>query len=117
LLRIKKIHSTALHPESQWSIERSHRVLVKYLQNYVKEDQADWDEWVPFATFAYNTSEHSATGYMLFQLVFGHSSSLPSALKTEASPQYNYDDNAADLKGQLQATHRLAKDNLIGSKH
>ena len=72
LLKIKKIQSTAFHPESQGSIERIHRVLAEYLRHYVREDQTDWDEWVPFATYTYNTSEHTATGYTPFELVFGH---------------------------------------------
>ena len=97
MLRIRKIQSTAFHPKSQGSIERSHRVLAEYLRHYVKEDQMDWDEWVKFVTFAYNTSEHSATGYTPFELVFGHSPSLPSALKSDPSPQYNYDDYVSEL--------------------
>jgi len=43
LLKIKKIQSTSFHPESQGSIERSHRVLAEYLCHYVSEDQTDWD--------------------------------------------------------------------------
>jgi len=48
-LKIKKIQSTVFQPESQGSIERSHLVLAEYLQHYVKEDQTNWDELVPFA--------------------------------------------------------------------
>jgi transposase InsO family protein len=58
ILRIKKIQSTAFHPESQVSIERSHRVLAEYLRHYVSEDQTNWDSWVPFATYVYNTAQH-----------------------------------------------------------
>jgi transposase InsO family protein len=58
LLKIKKIQSTAFHPESQGSLERSHRVLAEYLRHYVNDDQTNWDEWVSFATYTYNTSEH-----------------------------------------------------------
>ena len=58
LLKIKKIQSTAFHPESQGSIGRSHRVLAEYLRHYVREDQTNWDERVPFAAYAYDTSEH-----------------------------------------------------------
>jgi len=116
LLKIKKIQSTAFHPESQGSLERSHRVLAEYLRHYVNEDQTNWDEFVPFAAYAYNTSEHSATGYTPFELVFGHPSSLPSALKSEPSPQYNYDDYVSELKGRLQTAHHVAKKNLIASK-
>jgi len=114
-LKIKKIQSTAFHLESQGSIERSHRVLAKYLRHYVREDQTNWDEWVPFAAYAYNTSEHSATGYTPFELVFGHPSSLPSALRSEPSPQYNYDDYVSELKGRLQTSYNVAKKNLIAS--
>ena len=91
LLKIKKIQSTAFLTESQGSIETSHQVLAEYLRHYVKEDQTNWDEWV---VCMYNTSEHSATGYTLFKLVFGHPSSLPSALTSEPSSQCNYDDDS-----------------------
>jgi hypothetical protein len=64
----------------------------------------------------YNTSEHSATGYTPFELVFGHLSSLPPVLKSKPSPQYNYDDYVSELKGRLQTAHRVAKRNLIASK-
>ena len=116
LLKIKKIQSRAFHPESQGSTERGHKILAEYLRHYVKEDQTDWEEWVPFTTFAYNTSKHSATGYTPFELVFGHPSSLPSALKGDPSPQYNYGNYMSELKGSLQTANRIARDNLIESK-
>jgi hypothetical protein len=116
LLKIKKLQSTAFQPESQGSVERSHRVLAEYLWHYVNEEQTNWDEWVPFAAYAYNTSEHSATGYTSFELVFGHPFSLPSALRSEPSSQYNYDDYVSELKGRLQTAHHIAKKNLIASK-
>jgi hypothetical protein len=116
LLRIKKIQSTAFHPESNGGLERSHRVLAEFLRHYIKEDQTNWDEWVQFAMFTYNTTEHTAMGYTPFELVFGHKSTLPSALKDTPGPQYNYDDYASELKSRLQTAHQMAKDNLISSK-
>jgi len=80
MLKIKKTQSTAFHPESQGSIERSHRVLAEYLR-HVNEDQTNWVEWVPFANYVYNTIVHSATGFTPFELLFGRPSVLPSALK------------------------------------
>jgi hypothetical protein len=112
LLRIKKIQSIAFHPESQGALERSHRVLAEYLRHYVRDDQTDWDELIPFATYAYNTSKRTATGYTPFELMFGH----PSALRTEPSPRYNYEDYVAELKSRLQTAHQVAKGNLMRSK-
>ena len=80
VLGIKKIQSTAFHPESLGSIERSHRVLAEYLRHYMKEDQTYWYQWVPFATYVYNTTEHTATGFTPYEFLFGHPSILPSAL-------------------------------------
>jgi transposase InsO family protein len=39
LLKIKKLQTTAFHPESNGSLERSHRVLAEYLRHYVREDR------------------------------------------------------------------------------
>jgi transposase InsO family protein len=116
ILKIKKIQSTAFHPESQGSIERSHRVLAKYLKHYVKQDQTNWDQWIPFATYAYNTTEHSATGFTPFELLFGHPSVLPSALKGPPEPQYNYDNYVSELRSRLQTVYQQAHTNLIVSK-
>ena len=38
LLRIKRIHTAAFHPESNGGIERGHRVLLEYLRHYVTEE-------------------------------------------------------------------------------
>ena len=43
VLKINKIQSTAVHLESQGSIEWSHRVLAEYVRQYVREDQTNWD--------------------------------------------------------------------------
>ena len=116
LLKVKKIQSTAFHPKSQGSIERSHRVLAEYLRHYVSGDQTDWDAWVPFATYVYNTTQHSATGYTPFELMFGRPSTLPSAVKGPPEPRYNYDDYVSELKCHLQTAHQQAHQSLIKNK-
>jgi hypothetical protein len=71
---------------------------------------------VPFATYVYNSTEHSATGYTPFELLFGHPSSLPSSLKSPPSPQYNYDDYVSELRDRLQSAHQAARSKLITHK-
>jgi hypothetical protein len=116
ILKLKKIQSTAFRPESQGSIERSQRVFAEYLRHCVSEDQTNWDSWVPFATYVYNTTEHSARGFTPFELLFGRPSSLPSALRKPPEPQYNYDDYASELRGRLQTVQQHAHKNLIENK-
>jgi transposase InsO family protein len=106
ILKINKIQSTAFHPETQGSTERSHRVLAEYLRHYVSEDQTN--SLVQFATCVYHTTEHSATGFTPFELLFGRPSTLPSVLKKPPELQNNYDDYASELKGRLQTVHQHA---------
>ena len=98
LLKINKIQTTAYHPESNGALERSHRTLAEYLRHYINEDQTDWDEWIPFAMFAYNTTPHTATGYTPFELIYGHQADLPTALTRPPKPTYNYEDYAQELR-------------------
>jgi len=116
LLKIKNIQSTSFHPESQGCIERSHRVLPENLRQYVSDDQTDWDSWVPFATYAYNTTQHSAKTYTPFELLFGRPTTLPSALRKPPEPRYNYDYYASELKGRLRTVHQQAHKRLIERK-
>jgi transposase InsO family protein len=51
LLKIKKLLTTPFHPESNGSLERSYRVLKEYLRHYIKEDQSNWEKWVPYAVY------------------------------------------------------------------
>ena len=57
---IKKVRTTAFHPQSNGSLERSHHALGEYLKHYTGK-KFDWDEWVELAVFNYNTSVHEGT--------------------------------------------------------
>ena len=70
LLRIKRIKTSPYHPQTNGSLERKHRVLVEYLRCYILEDQTDWDKWIPYATFLFNTTPHSSTGFTTNELLF-----------------------------------------------
>lgn len=116
LLQIKKYHTTAYHPESNGSLERSHRVLKEYLRNYVNKNLNNWDEFIQYGVFVYNTSPHSSTGFTPHELLFGEKANIPSSLTKNLTPVYNYDDYYFELKYKLQNAHEFARRNLIASK-
>lgn len=116
LLQIKKIHTTAFHTESNGALERSHRVLKEYLRNYINTDLNNWDDYIQFATFTYNTTPHSRTQFTPFELMFGEKANIPSSVQKKPDIVYNYDDYFFELKNKLQNAHEIAKENLFRSK-
>ncbi|KAL6418148.1 hypothetical protein ACFW04_012311 [Cataglyphis niger] len=87
------------------ALERSHRTLVEYLRHCINKDQKDWDEWIPFAMFTYNTTPHIVTRYTPFELVYRHQAELPTSLTRPPKPTYNYYDYAQELKERLRITN------------
>ena len=58
--RIKQFRTTAFHPQSKESLERSLHVLGEYLKRFVAID-SEWDDWLELAMLSYNTSVHEGT--------------------------------------------------------
>jgi hypothetical protein len=65
--------------------------------------------------YVYNVTTHSATGYSAFQLLFGHTAHIPSALQAQPTPRYNYD-YVSELRGRLQLVNDIVRENLSQSK-
>jgi len=63
LLEIDKIRTTSYKPSTNGALERVHRTLNTMLNKIVRENQRDWDTHVAYILAAYNTTEHSTTGY------------------------------------------------------
>ena len=90
LFSIKRTFTTAYRPQSNGSIERAHTKLNEFLRFYSSQ-QKQWDEWVEFASFCYNTTVHDSTNYTPHELVFAKKARFPSdglTLKDQTYLQY-----------------------------
>ena len=116
LFKIEKINTTAYHPESNGALERTHKTLVTYLRCFVDLKLNNWDEWIPYACFMYNTTPHSVTKFSPYTLLFGRKCNLPGILQKTPQPLYNYDDLVKSIKLKMQSCHAKAKENLMNFK-
>jgi len=116
LLKINKINTSPYHPQSNGSLERSHRTLAEYLRHYVDKDLSTWDQLLPYALFVYNSTEHSSTNYQPYTLLYGKELNIPVNLKSNPEPRYNYDDYLYDLKQRMQESHKIARERLVKKK-
>ena len=116
MIKIKKLHSTACRPQINGALERSHRTLGEYFRNYTSQDQRNWDEWLPYAMFTYNSSPHTSTKITPFQVLYGYEPTLPTSIKTTPNPLYNYEDCTQELKVRLQSSYAIAHENILKHK-
>ena len=112
--KIKQCRTTAFHPQSNGSLERSHHVLTEYLKHYI-ENECDWDNWLEHAMFSYNTSVHEGTKFTPYELVYGRAARLPSQLEPNDSIE-TYDDYVSELVDKLSELRKLAVSNLVNAK-
>jgi hypothetical protein len=113
ILKITKIKCTAYHPQTNGALERTYCILVEYLRCFILEDQSNWDKWLPYATFVFNTTPHSSTGFTLHELLFGWKPDIPGLPQIDPpNAQYAYDDYVKELQSRLQSSYRAARSNL-----
>jgi hypothetical protein len=117
LLKVKKIKCTAYRPQSNGALGRTHRVLVAYLRCFILEDQSNWDKWLPYATFVFNTTPHTAIGFTPHELMFGRKPTIPGLLQKEPpETQYAYDSYIKELQSRLESSYQAARVNLDSQK-
>ena len=56
LLKVHKINTSAYRPESNGALERTHKTMIEYLRCFCNPRGTDWNKWLPFACFVYNTT-------------------------------------------------------------
>lgn len=80
-LGIARSRTFVEHPQVNGLVERSNRTLKVSLASYCgQEGKHRWDDYLPFFTFAYNTSTQASTDFSPFQLIFGHEAVLPPSM-------------------------------------
>lgn len=114
LFAIRKINVTPYHPQAN-VVERTHRVLNAYLRAFTNKNKDDWAENLKYATFAYNNSIHSTTGYTPHELAHGFRIQIPNQLQ-KPKLSYNYDNFADNVRNNIARALELAKEELLNRK-
>ena len=74
---VTHLYSTPYHPMTNGQIERYNATMDAKIAALSNETRTNWDEQLPFVTFNYNTSIHTTTGQIPFELMYGRSPILP----------------------------------------
>lgn len=114
IFAIKKVNTTPYHPQAN-IVERVHRTLNAYLRAFTEKNKDQWCELLKFATFAYNNTVHTTTGYTPHELAHGFQIQIPTGL-TKQKVTYNYENYADNVRNNIAKALELAKEHLLNKK-
>ncbi|KAK9680232.1 hypothetical protein QE152_g39265 [Popillia japonica] len=79
----------------------------------------DWEDWIKYYTFCYNTTPSTCHQYTPFELVFGKKCNLPQSISAgRIDPLYNIDAYSQEIRYRLQIAQKKAQEWLqIAYRH
>ncbi len=91
---INKRRTSAYHPACNGLVERLNKTISAMLAMYVNQHSTDWDIYLPFVAFAYNTTPQSTTKHSPYYLVHGRTAQIPSDFLLPHDPTLTNDPDA-----------------------
>lgn len=110
LLDMKHSTSSSYHHQTLGICERSHRTFNEYIRSYINSQKDDWDNWLKYFTYCFNTTPSTTHGYRPYELIFGKSpTTFQFLLSNNVDPIYNIDAYDKEIKFKLQTAYQRTK--------
>ncbi|UYV71437.1 hypothetical protein LAZ67_8003186, partial [Cordylochernes scorpioides] len=112
--------TTSYHPQTNGQTERMNRTLADMMAMYIDERHQNWDEILPFVTFAYNSSIQDTTGYSPYFLIHGREplTFLDSTFDMpELSRHKDYDEYVSNLLEIIEDAKEISTSKTIARQN
>ena len=112
IFMIEKTRTTPYYPQGNGQVERFNRVIADTLSKYCAEKPQEWDVYLPYFTFVYNTTVHRTIGATPYSMIFGREAQEPIDFflpKSPGDPRLKLGENAEELNERLYEIHREAQ--------
>ena len=115
LLGIKKLNTTAYHPECDGMVERFNRTLKTMLRKHASRFGNQWDRYLSGVVWAYRNVPHESTGEKPSFLMFGVDLRTPTEaalLPPTPLESGDIDDYREEVVLSLSSARKLAADSI-----
>ena len=119
VLGVKKLNTTAYHPQTDGLVERFNHTLTNMLAKRVERNGSDWDIQLPYVLFAYRSCIQESTQESPFFLVHGQDPRLPTVLDLEMPikrSELSLDTYKGELVSELMEAWDFAQKNVQKAK-
>ena len=117
LLDIKLKMSTAYHPETDGSTERSNKTIIESIRQYINHRHTDWAVHLTHVESVFNNSVNVSTGFAPNELTYGTTVRLFPSLKTPIdSPVPAAAEYLQQILQRIDEAVAITKDNRLAAK-
>ena len=107
------LYSTPYHPQTNGQIERYNSTMDAKIAALSNLRKTNWDDQLAFVTLNYNTSIHSSTKQIPFEMMYGRTPVLPfdtqdTTVTLSHDPEY-----LNKLKNYLSSLNEIARKNIL----
>ncbi|CAF3126930.1 unnamed protein product [Rotaria sp. Silwood2] len=112
-LGIVHLYSTPYHPMTNGQVERYNATMDSKIAALSNEKRTDWDQQLPFVTFNYNTTIHTTSGFIPFEMMYGRLPILPFDQQDPIVKLTQDADYIKKLKNYLNTLTEDARKNIL----
>lgn len=109
LMGIRKLNTTAYHPQCDGMVERFNRTLKTILRKHAATFGAQWDQYLPGVLWAYRNTPHESTGEKPSYLLFGVDCRTPTEA-VHIPPSSLHPADVSEYKEELCLSLSVARD-------
>lgn len=88
LMNVKKVNTTAYHPQCNGLVERFNQTLVNSLSALCDTRKSNWSEYIAPAIFTYNTTIQATIDEMPYVIIFGREPVIPGEETLDSNLPY-----------------------------
>jgi transposase InsO family protein len=116
LLQIAKTRTTPYHPSSNGQVERYNRTVLQLIRAFLKENQRDWDHYLPLLAGVIRAMPNRSTGFSPNMMMLGrevhHPPDLIFGFPGSPTPVVSEGDYVKLLREKLEYIHQVARKHL-----
>ena len=103
--------TSSYHPQSNGGVEKFNKTLLEALRSYVDARHSNWEEYLPYIEFAYNSSPNASTGFSPFRLSLGQEARTPLDTLFTGGGELSDDDDddEEDQANNISAAQSVSK--------